>query len=403
MTEDTRIAVVGGGITGLVTALLFARAGGEVALVEPLVERTAPGGAIDIRTFAITPSTRRLLDALGAWSRLDHSRIGEFDRISVWDAGSTGRLAFRPDALRAGPMGWIVEQANLRSALQQCADGTPRIRCFEQRLQGLQAENDRAGRVMLEGGREIDCALIVAADGMDSPARRLAGIAWQQSPYGQRAFIANVTTDEPHGRVARQRFLPTGPVAFLPLAAPNASSIVWSCDDKLASSIAETDDPAFMAALTDAFEGRLGRVRSTTARRVFPLARARAASFVRGRVALVGDAAHVIHPLAGQGLNLGLLDAAALVECCGEARASAWPRRRDLRRYARWRAGELADLVTVTHGLRYLFSVDERAVSGLRGLGMRVTDRLGPLNHWLCERAMGNAGDLPRLARPSAS
>ena len=401
MSDSPQTAVVGGGITGLVTALLFARSNHPVALIEPQLERTLPSGAIEVRTFAITPSTRRLLDVVGAWKRLDHSRIGEIDHMAVWDATSTGRIAFRRDVLRSGPMGWIVEQANLRAALQQVVDGTPRIRCIEQRLQGLQAEQDGAGRILLGDGRELVCALIVAADGMDSQTRRLAGIGWQQSPYGQQAFIANVTTDKPHGRAALQRFLPTGPLAFLPLVAPNASSIVWSCDDTLATSIARADDAAFMAALGDAFEGRLGTVRSTTARKVFPLTRARAECFARGRVVLVGDAAHVIHPLAGQGLNLGLLDAAALVECCGEQRAPAWPRSRDLRRYARWRASELADLATVTHGLRHLFSLDGRAASRLRGLGMRATERLAPLNRWLCERAMGNVGDLPRLAQPS--
>ncbi|MEQ8230490.1 MAG: FAD-dependent monooxygenase [Gammaproteobacteria bacterium] len=396
MSDHFDVLVVGAGVTGLTSTALMARAGARVGLVAPLEDSTPPSGDIGLRTLAITPASMRILAAAGAWKYLDLERVGRFDAMEVWDAGSSGTLAFAPDVLHEGPMGYIVEYQNLVAALARALARAPVSR-IAHRVQGLDRSIGHA--LVLDDGERLEARLVVAADGAHSQLRTAAGITWQHRGYAQRALVANVVTAEPHGDVARQRFLPSGPLAFLPLAAPCASSIVWSCNEALASSLEEMDDHAFTAALTEAFEGRLGAVVEVSKRTSYALARARAERLVDGPLALVGDAAHLVHPLAGQGLNLGLLDVAALAECVGSVSAGRWPHPAALRRYERWRKSEALAMTLVTDGLERLFAREERPLRWLRGAGVAVTGRVPGLVPWLCAQAMGDRGDLPRIAR----
>ncbi|HEY6237131.1 MAG TPA: FAD-dependent monooxygenase [Candidatus Elarobacter sp.] len=208
-------------------------------------------------------------------------------------------------------------------------------------------------------------------------------------------------TERAHDDTAWQRFLPTGPLAFLPLPEPRTSSIVWSADQTRAEQLATLDDGAFVAALTNAFGDRLGAIESVGVRAVFPLALAHAERYVTERVALIGDAAHTVHPLAGQGVNLGFLDAAALAEvvlAAAQARRDVGDRH-VLRRYERWRKGDNLAMIAVTGGFKFLFGNDWPLLTGLRNFGLTATDRMAPVKASIMRRACGLSGDLPRLAR----
>ena len=390
------IAVVGGGVTGLTAAALAARNGARVVVVAAEFDPTPALGPIDQRTYAITPASARILHAAGAWPLLDSTRIGEFDAMTVWDAGSRGHIDFLPPPLHDGPMGWIIERSNLVAALGR-ALATAAVPVRRVTVEGL-AGLEPAGLALGDGTR-LEARLVIAADGIDSVLRGAAGIDWQHDSFGQRALVANVLTALPHQRRARQRFLSSGPLALLPLAEPCAVSIVWSCTEPRAAALEAMDDDRFMSELAIASEHCLGNILSVSPRAGFALGQARASRLVAGNVVLVGDAAHVVHPLAGQGLNLGLLDVAALVECIGAAGGARWPRPSALRHYERWRQSEAQALRLATDGLNRLFLRQEAPLRWLRGTGFRLTDACRPLKHWFSDQAMGNSGDLPLVAR----
>ena len=392
--------IAGGGVVGLVTAALLHDGGYRVCVLEPQLSSTPPSGDIGLRTYALTPAARRILEAAGAWPALAHDRLGRFDRMEVWDAGSTGRLQFAAPASHRGALGYLVEHQNLIAALVASLATRPAVSVHAQALSGFAAGSPLD--VTLTDGRRLRTRLLIGADGAQSQVRMAAGIALTQRSYRQSAIVCNAVFACPHGDVARQRFLATGPVAALPLADPYACGIVWSCNDERAAELLASDDAEFSVALCRGIEDRLGAVRQISARAVFPLARAHAARMVDGACVLLGDAAHVLHPLAGQGLNMGLMDAAALVECLGPAGTAPWPSATALRRFERWRKSETLAMTLMTDGLHRLFQHDETLARQVRGLGMQLTQRIAPLKHWLISRAMGTAGDVPRLAMPHA-
>ncbi len=296
-------------------------------------------------------------------------------------------------------MGWIIEHQNLIAALAANLEGRRSVSFHRQPMTSLVA-SDRPVAV-LKDGSTVRARLFVGADGAASRVRDAAGIAVERVGYEHTAVVCNVVSEKPHAGIARQRFLASGPLAFLPLADACCCSIVWSCTDELARAIEDDSDLSFCARLEKAIDGRLGAITRVGRRAAHPVERLRATRTVHGSCVLVGDAAHVIHPLAGQGLNLGFMDAAALVECIGRrTSANRWPQPAALRHYERWRASETLAMACVTDGLKRLFQSDAPPVRLLRGAGMRMTDRLPLLKGWMIERAMGIRGDLPRIARP---
>ena len=270
---------------------------------------------------------------------------------------------------------------------------------------GASTGGDRAGggagvAITLEDGSTLHATLLVGADGARSTVRGLAGIDIERAAYDQRALVATVATAYPQRAITWQRFLPTGPQAFLPLCGSRAS-MVWYHDDAEIRRLSALDDGAFLAAMHEAFPPELGRLEGVTERGSFPIARAHAASYLAPRVALIGDAAHTVHPLAGQGVNLGLLDAGALAEVVLEARARGADigARRTLRRYERWRRPENAMMVSVLDGFHRAFSPQPAPVRLARRVALDVAERSGPVKRLVARRAMGVGGDLPRLAR----
>lgn len=392
------VLIAGGGAVGLAAAALLNDAGASVCVLEPRLEQAFPSGPLGLRSYALTPAARRLLEVTRAWSLLDHTRIGQFTAMDVWDAGSAGRLEFEPPPGHLGAMGYIVEHANLVAALAASVATRPGVRIEPQALDAV--EIGRPATVLTMAGQRLKARLVVGADGAGSRVRAALAIEHAHMSYRQTALVCNLRVAEPHRGVARQRFLPTGPLAALPLPGPCDCAIVWSLNDDEAAATLALDDQAFCAALAEAFDGRFGEILNVSERAAFPLARARAAQMVHGNCVLLGDAAHLVHPLAGQGLNLGLLDAASLAECVGAPGDAAWPALGDLRRFERWRKSETLAMLAVTDGLHRLFQRDEAPLRHLRGLGMRLTDGLAPLKHLLIRHAMGTAGDVPALLRP---
>lgn len=397
------VAIIGGGVVGLFAAALFGACGCDVALIEPSVDDAAPSGPIGIRTYAIAPGAARALAHVGAWQRLDPGRIGHFDRMSVWDAGSRGRLEFEPPLVHEGPMGYIVEHQHLVHVLAAVVTSLPCVRRTRATFGALAA--GAPTRLSLSTGVTIQARLVLGADGANSAVREAAGIEVRRKPYGERALVCNVEFAVPHANVARQRFLAGGPIASLPLHEPHSAAIVWTLPAQAAEELLQADAKSVARAVTAACEATPGTVTRVGPRAAYTLERLTAERMVAEHSVLLGDAAHVVHPLAGQGLNLGLMDVAALYECldAGAAARGAYPSRLALRRFERWRKSETAAMSLVIEALHALFARDERPLRTLRGLGLELTSRARPVARWLAAQAMGEAGEVPRLARFSYS
>jgi len=396
------VAVIGGGVVGSTVAALLGGLSLRVAAVEAAAAATpADPKEYDLRVYALTRASARILAHAGAWQGIERRRHGCFRRMEVWDAHSRGRISFDSAALAEPTLGYIVEQRALCDALGERLRELPNVTVM--RPASLQSWEGMADRleVVLEDGRRVSARLLVGADGAASRVRTVAGIGYERHGYDQQAVVCNVRTERPHEDTARQRFLAEGPLAFLPLDDAHQSSIVWSTTPAHAERLLGLDTEDFRGELATAFGHRLGRVLEAGPRAAFELAKARAERYVLPRIALAGDAAHAIHPLAGQGANLGLLDAATLAEVVAEAAAEGADigALRVLRRYERWRAGENRLMQATMDGFKHLFGSDLKTVRWLRGAGLSLADRCQPAKELIMRLAMGLSGDLPAAAR----
>jgi 2-octaprenyl-3-methyl-6-methoxy-1,4-benzoquinol hydroxylase len=392
------VAIVGGGVVGTSAALALARAGLDVVLVEAAAPQPWQAGQPDLRVYAIAPDNAALLDALGAWTAIASRRAQPYRRMRVWDAAGGGELLFDADAFGRRELGWIIEHGLLVDRLWEAAVTAGVGMQCPARIAGC--EQDDAGvRLQLEDGSRVDASIAIAADGADSTLRQLAGIAVSRHDYGQRGIVAYVQTAQPHDDTAWQRFLPGGPLAFLPcpgldtatVDAGHRSSIVWTVPDGEATRLLGLDDDAFADALTRAFGARLGQVRMQSVRAAFPLRRQLAQDYVHGRILAIGDAAHVVHPLAGQGVNLGLRDVAALRDGVIAAMSSRadWSAPGRLARWARERKSDNALAAHAFDGINRVFGDDAVVPTLLRGQLLGAAARIPPLAHLLWRRASG--------------
>ncbi|WP_024891291.1 FAD-dependent oxidoreductase [Luteimonas huabeiensis] len=383
--------VVGGGVVGAACALALAREGLDVALVERRRPPAWSAEAPDLRVYALAADAVALLDRLGAWDAVRAARAQPYRRMQVRDAAGGDELRFDADAYGREALGWIVEQALLTDRLWAALPPAGvALRC-PAAVEALEESGDAVALRLDDGGR-VAARVAIAADGAESTLRRLAGIGIARHAYGQRGVVAYVGTERPHQASARQRFLVGGPLAFLPCA-DGSSSIVWSLPDDEAERVLALDDAAFGQALTRAFDGWLGEARPLSRRVAFPLRRQLAERQFAGRVLALGDAAHVVHPLAGQGVNLGLRDVADLAAAVAAARhrGADWARPHALARWARRRRSENAVAAWAFDGIQRVYASDDPLLTLTRGHALGLAGRLPPLAQALWRRASGLA------------
>ncbi|MBT2745921.1 MULTISPECIES: FAD-dependent oxidoreductase [unclassified Lysobacter] len=394
--EMLDIVVVGAGVVGAAAALAFARDGFEVALVEAREPAPWSPRQPDLRVYAFAPDNAALLDNLGVWPSVRDARAQPYRTMRVWDAAGGGELHFDADAFGRRELGWIVEHGLLVDRLWSALPAAGVQLYCPDHVEALELDAPDSVGVVLAGGRRLRARLLIAADGADSRLRELAGIQAPAHDYGQRGLVAYVDSELSHEATCWQRFLPSGPLAFLPVqgedgARDRRSSIVWTLPAIEADRLLALDEDVFANALERAFAGRLGALTLASKRAAFPLRRQLADRYVAGRVVVAGDAAHVVHPLAGQGVNLGLRDIAGLRETLAQARKRGLdpgsPTR--LARWARERRSENALAAYGFDGLNKLFSNDDFAATMLRGPMLGLAGRLPPLTHYFWRRAAG--------------
>ena len=399
---NTDILIVGAGPVGSTLAGLLGQAGIECDLLHTGATIPAREAAVvDPRALAITHASARILRSFGLWQQLPRERIGYFQRMYVWDENSKGEVEFNAASICESTLGYIIEQSVIQAGLDNILDLMPAVSVHHGvSVMGLTKEDEQL-IVALDDGRRIRAKLVVAADGVQSTIRGLAGIDYKTRDYAQQAVACVVNTVLPHQHVARQRFLSHGPLAFLPMSEPDQCGIVWSTTPEHARQLLAMEDELFNVELQSAFDSTLGDVTACGPRVAFPLKRAQAEHYCQPRLALIGDAAHCVHPLAGQGANLGLLDAASLFEII----QTAIDRKRDvgsvsvLRRYQRWRKGENYFMMMVFEGFKTLFEMQNTPFPLLRESGMTLFNNMEPLKQRIMKRAMGLDGDLPEVAR----
>lgn len=401
MAQQYDVVIVGAGIAGSSLALALAGRGFSIAVIEaqPLERPELPQErtlqSFDGRVSALTPKSIALLDRLGAWEGIAAYRHCPYGHMTVWDADGTGRIEFDCAELGVPYLGDIVENRAVVHSLLGCLQGQADIDCISpRRLQGCERLEDGGMFLCLDDGTELAAELLVGADGALSRVRELMGFQTREWDYGHRAIVATVQVAESHAATAWQRFLSSGPLAFLPLPGTvdeHFCSIVWSVKEDFADGLLALDEEGFCRELSAAFEGGLGGVIGTGPRFAFPLRQRHAIDYVQPGVALVADAAHTIHPLAGQGINLGLQDVGALADelVAARARGTGPGQKEVLARYQRRRKGENLLMMGAMDGFKRLFEQDALPIRWLRNAGLRGVGQITPLKQRLMRHAMG--------------
>ncbi len=399
--EKFDLIIIGGGMVGATLACALGNTPLSIAVVEPAApEPHWDPAEYDIRVSAITRATQRVFERVGAWEGMVARRVCPYRRMEVWDGDGPGAIRFDCTELGEPDLGHIIENRVILAALLEQMARYDNIQYLCPAVASTLRADEGGVELTLADGSRLAAALLVGADGSASWVREQAGITTSGWPYHQTAVVCTVRTALHHNHVAYQRFLPNGPLAFLPLP-EGLSSIVWSTTPEQAEGLLALPEDEFLAALYRAFGDPLGAMESVGPRGGFPLRLQHADDYVRPGIALIGNAAHTIHPLAGQGLNIGVLDATALAEVVLTARRE---RRglgslRVLRRYERWRKGDNVATMLAMDGFKRLFGNTLPPVRWMRALGLNLADRSGPAKRLMVRRAMGLSGDLPPLAR----
>lgn len=404
---STDVVVVGGGCVGLSVALGLAQQGIKVAVVDSSDSpKCIDASSAHLRVSALSVASEQLFSQLGIWDSVQKERITPYSSMDVWEHHGFGRITFEAEEIAQSHLGHIVENDNLRfalfSALEQIECATL---CFGWKVSDVNiSERESVLSLQREAGQSeiIIGSLIVAADGANSFIRQKMDIPLTFWDYNHTAIVANVTTEKSHEHCARQVFQPTGPIALLPLWNDNECSLVWSVEPNLAEELLTLDPVEFAKKLTAAFDGVLGSLKVSEEKQSFPLRMRYARQWAVSRVALVGDAAHTIHPLAGLGMNLGLLDAACLIEQV----SSSYKKGDDigelcnLRAYERMRKAEAQEYIAAMEGLKRLFSNQSQLLKMGRNFGLSFVNKFSPVKSMFVKRAMGLGGDLPKLMQP---
>ena len=405
MPDRTDVIVVGGGMVGALTALALARCELNITVVEQTKPAEYSTDRHDLRVSAISQATLQMLKTLDAWDAIRAARSCPYSRMLVWDKASAARTCFDSANVGHEQLGFIIENSLIQTSLwdQLAALDHVSLKC-PATVVDLELHDD-AAVLRLDSGEVLTADLIIAADGSRSTTRELAGIRVTGETYNQHALVATVATELPQQDITWQRFTETGPQAFLPLAGHRAS-MVWYHDESRIAELKAMADTEFLHTMEAEFPQQLGGLTAIENRGSFPLLWSHADQYVKPRFALVGDAAHAVHPLAGQGVNLGMLDAATLVQCILEGMAEGrHPGHvRHLRRYERWRKPANELMIRLLDGIQQVFQPDDRsaiaagAMKAFRTAALNMADSVGPINKLCMRSAMGLSGDLPDLA-----
>jgi 2-octaprenylphenol hydroxylase len=420
------VLIVGAGMVGLTLALALRKTSQlKIAMVDTLAV-TDIDEKIDVRVSAINVASKNIFANVGVWSAIENSRMQDYQHMHVWDKAGLGKLDFSAQDSDSFPpednLGWIIENKVIRHALWQKAQADDGIHFFtdnklasishgESEVFATFAHNTSEQEATSSPTPPIIAKLVVGADGANSWVRQQMDMAMIFKDYDHHAIVATVACPQGHQNTAWQVFLPTGPLAFLPLASVNSDesrgklcSIVYSTSPDDAQHLKALDPIAFGKALTAASDGKLGDIKLVSERFTYPLTMRLAQDFVKDRVVLIGDAAHTIHPLAGQGVNLGLLDAAALAQTLTskltehDESDTEFFNATDLQAFARWRKSEATEMIAAMAGIKQTFVPQQSPLKILRGMGMNIVNNFPPVKKRLIAQALGIKADLPELA-----
>ena len=407
MQKQSDIIIVGGGLNGPALALALAQTGFSVTVIDALSEKIRRNAAFDGRSYALALTSQRLLDGIGIWQDIaEHAEPMLEIKVTDGRAGegpSPFFMHFDHAEIEEGPMGYMVEDRHLRRAFLDAMAATPDITHLSGKTVVAQSVGPASASVTLDSGKIITGSVLIGSDGRASGTAERAGIKRTGWGYGQTALVCAVAHEKPHHGIAHQFFMPPGPLAILPLTG-NRCSIVWSETDAEAQRINALDDAGYLDVLRPRFGDFLGDISLAGKRFTYPLNLTIANRFVAPRLALIGDAAHGVHPIAGQGLNAGLRDVAALAETLtlaarrGEDIGSPLV----LERYEQWRRFDTAMLAAATDAFNRLFSNDNALLRAGRDIGMGIVNAIPSLRRGFIREAAGLTGDVPRLMQGKA-
>ena len=396
------VIILGGGLVGLAFAAALDSSGLSAIVIDPADPDQRLGASFDGRTSAVSSSSMRMLDAIGVAGCFPEPGCPIL-KIQVADGIQPGGLAFEPPA-DDDPLGFMHENRHLRSALRSRAEAAKKIWLLWKASAASVERGEHQAVVSLEDGRKLCAPILVAADGRNSPMREEAGIRIARWRYEHRAIVSVLRHERPHDNIAYEIFYPSGPFALLPMSDDDVghrSAIVWSVQEDDAAGFLSLSDEHFAAVAKAAMGGFLGHIALAAPRSTYPLGFHHAAQITAQRLALVGDAAHAIHPIAGQGLNLGFRDAAALAQVLVEGARLGLDLgdKQLLDRYQRWRSLDALSVAFATDSLTRMYAVPGRTASAVRRFGMSLIDRIGPVKNRMMSEARGTSGDLPLLLR----
>ncbi|BDX05843.1 FAD-dependent oxidoreductase [Planctobacterium marinum] len=400
MMKQKDIVIVGAGMVGLTCALALAPSGLKVAVIDAAEKSAAPAGEPELRVSAVSKASQSIFENLGVWQHLNTQRITPYTAMQVWEQDSFARIGFKAADVFTNDLGHIIENRNVTAALTHVVERTDNVEL----ITGVKIDKLSLGQgtqvLQLADGELLTCRFVIGADGANSMVGKVANFAQTWWDYDQKAIVATVQTQLPHEYTARQVFTPHGPLALLPLWQPEQCSIVWSQSTDKANELLSLDESDFNKALATTFDMQAGQIKLCSARQCFPLKMRYARQWLGEGAMVIGDAAHTIHPLAGQGANLGLLDAASVAEqiCQLVEEDKDFTQVRYLRPVERWRKAEAAKMVASMETFKRLFSGEQPLKKLIRGAGMSLVNEITPLKSDIIKQAMGISGKLPELA-----
>ncbi|OGT48469.1 MAG: hypothetical protein A3E82_04000 [Gammaproteobacteria bacterium RIFCSPHIGHO2_12_FULL_38_11] len=394
MTSSYDTIIIGAGIVGLSLAALLAKHNFSVALIESNAPQLSwDENVLTARVSAIHNTSKKLLDYLDIWHLLNKKSYSPLHEMKIWDHTRNANLYFNSCDVDESQMGFIVENREIVKTLWETLQNNANIDFFYPN-KPIQFKNKT---ITLDNNQSLKTNLIVGADGAHSWVRKQMPITLQTRSYQQKAIIAVIESQHPHNNIAYQKFLTTGPVALLPLFQANHTALVWSADDAVSDDLMKNTQIIFAKILTENLDFKLGELKLISERLQFPLVMRHADDYVSENCALIGDAAHSIHPLAGLGVNLGLMDAACLTQTVIEARIKqkSLGDLKILRRYSRWRKAENAPIIATMRGLKEIFSIDSPSFNFIRTTGINTIDQCTLIKNQLMHIAMGHSRDMP--------